>query len=74
MYHHDYSELEVLGDISNHLCILCDDFIVVPEALFCFFGFLSTFFGLSYFGPSCTSAHQLWSDVSPWLLGVRGCR
>jgi hypothetical protein len=44
MYHHDYSELEAVDDISNHLCILCDDFIEVPEVLFCFFGFLIALF------------------------------
>jgi hypothetical protein len=35
MYCHDYSQLEVVGDISDHHCILLDDFlVVVAEAVF----------------------------------------
>jgi hypothetical protein len=36
MYHHDYSALEAVGGIRNHLCILVDDLVVVPEAHFLF--------------------------------------
>jgi hypothetical protein len=40
MYHHDDSELEVVGGISNHLCMLGEDLVAFPEAhlghfLFC---------------------------------------
>jgi hypothetical protein len=28
MYHHDYSELEEVGGISNHLCMLGNDLVV----------------------------------------------
>jgi hypothetical protein len=40
MYHYDFSELEVVGGIGSHLCILLlDDIIVVPEGHFCFLDF-----------------------------------
>jgi hypothetical protein len=38
MYHHDYSELEVVGGISNHLCMLGDELVVFIVA-FPFFSF-----------------------------------
>jgi hypothetical protein len=37
MYHHDYSELEVVGGISNHLCMLVDDLVAFPEAHLAYF-------------------------------------
>jgi hypothetical protein len=32
MYYHDYSELEVVGGISNHICMLVDDLVAFPES------------------------------------------
>jgi hypothetical protein len=32
IYHHDYSELEVVGGISNHLCMLVNDLVAFPES------------------------------------------
>jgi hypothetical protein len=33
MYIHDYSELEVVGGISNHLCMLVDELVVFIVAI-----------------------------------------
>jgi hypothetical protein len=32
MYHHDFSESEVVGGIRNHLCTLVDELVAFPEA------------------------------------------
>jgi hypothetical protein len=52
MWHHDYSQVELIGGINNYLCSLLDDFVMAPEAIFGFLGFLSTFYGkiLAIFG------------------------
>jgi hypothetical protein len=39
MYYHDYSELEVVGGISNHLCMLRNDLVAFPEAHLGYFRF-----------------------------------
>jgi hypothetical protein len=41
MYHHDYSELLVVGGISNHLCIRVNDMVAFPEAPLGYFRFCS---------------------------------
>jgi hypothetical protein len=41
VYYHDYSELEVVGGISNHLCILVNDWVAFPEAHLGYFRFCS---------------------------------
>jgi hypothetical protein len=42
MYHHDYSELEVIGGISNHLCMLVNNLVAFPETHLGYFCFFST--------------------------------
>jgi hypothetical protein len=42
MYYHDYSELEVVGGISNPLCMLVNDLIAFSEAQLGYFRFCST--------------------------------
>jgi hypothetical protein len=42
MYHHDYSELEVVGGISNHLCMLVNGLVAFPESHLGYFRFCST--------------------------------
>jgi hypothetical protein len=42
MYYHDYSELEVVGGISNHLCMLVNDLVAFPETHLGYFRFCST--------------------------------
>jgi hypothetical protein len=42
LYHHDYSELEVVGGISNHLCMLVNDLVAFPESQLGYFRSCST--------------------------------
>jgi hypothetical protein len=42
MYYHDYSELEVVGGISNHLCMLVNNLVAFPESHLGYFGFFSS--------------------------------
>jgi hypothetical protein len=42
MYYHDYLELEVVGGISNHLCVLVDDLVAFPESHLGYFRFCRT--------------------------------
>jgi hypothetical protein len=42
MYYHDYSELEVEGGISNHLCMLVDNLVAFPVSHLCYFQICST--------------------------------
>jgi hypothetical protein len=44
MYYHDYSELEVGGGISNHLCLLVNDRVAFPEAHLGYFRFCSNLY------------------------------
>jgi hypothetical protein len=42
MYYYDYSELEVVGVISNHLCMLVNDLVALPESKLGYFVFCNT--------------------------------
>jgi fumarate reductase subunit D len=42
IYHHDYSELEVVGGISNHVCMLVEDLVAFLESQLGYFRFCNT--------------------------------